>query len=117
MVGVVITWFSGPICASNLADPSFESQGSAQLAVDISYVMNIMSAIGVPVSPLLTHLRSLLEISKDELSERADEVDRASAPRRNQSKDNKQTGSDKRQAPPRELVRSIAKKRGILTSF
>ena len=95
--------------------PHLSPQGSAQLAVDISYVMNIMSAIGVPVS-LLTIL-ILLEISKDELSERADEVDRASAPRRNQSKDNKQTGSDKRQAPPRELVRSIAKKRGILTSF
>ena len=51
---------------------SFESPGSAQLAVDISYVMNIMSAIGVPVSPLLT-IYGHFEISKDELSERADE--------------------------------------------
>ena len=98
--------------------PHLSAHGSAQLAVDISYVMNITSAMGVPASPMLTHLRSLLKITKDELSEWADEVDRASAPRRNATKKGAEAESGgERRAVPKALVGSIAKKRGILTSF
>lgn len=96
--------------------PHLSARGSAQLAVDISYVMNITSAMGVSASPLLQHLRSLLEISKEELSDLADEIDRASAPRRHYPAKGVEVGDDKK-TPPKKLVSHIAKKRGILTTF
>lgn len=66
-------WLSSIVCASEhtyveaaLQIPELSSNGARQLAVDLEYMGNVISALGLPVLSNVTSLTKLLRLSKDD---------------------------------------------------
>ena len=80
--------------------------GAAQLVIDIQYIQNVLSALGVEVSRLMTPFLELLKLDESELSQLAN------APEDSEDADRcTQDG-----LPLKKLVQRIAKQRGVLTT-
>ena len=78
--------------------------GAKQLVVDITYMLNVLSALGVKAGKLMTPLKKIFEMNKDELTSLANEEDGMME---------NETDND---GNNRKLVQRIAKQRGIMTS-
>ena len=78
--------------------------GAKQLVVDITYMLNVLSALGVKAGKLMTPLKKVFEMNKDELTSLANEEDGMME---------NETDND---GNNRKLVQRIAKQRGIMTS-
>jgi hypothetical protein len=85
--------------------------GAKQLVVDISYMLNVLSALGLKAGKLMIPLKKIFEMNIDELTPLANDDEGM------MGNDNKSTveGINADQGN-RKLVKRIAKQRGIMTS-
>ena len=78
--------------------------GAQQLVLDISYMLNVLSALGVQAGKLMEPLKKIFEMNLDELTALAN------------AEDTKGDEDDSSHFGNRKLILRIAKQRGIMTS-
>ena len=80
--------------------------------LDINYLMNVTSAMGVVTSPMLNYIYELLNMKRNALQVLSDRIERESRDQRN-----KDATQNSQSNMPRGLLLRICKMRGILTTF
>ena len=84
------------------------TKGTNQLSVDIEYIMNVLSALGIEIDFLLTPFQTLLAKSDEELSALANFNDISS--------DVPEEMCSDEGLPLYKLARRLAKQRGVMTT-
>jgi len=68
---------AGGLLARILEIPSISHHGAAQIAMDCTYLLNVLANLEVNPPPILWMLRSIMDMSEDQLSQRAGDKTRS----------------------------------------